>query len=100
MNGCGTSNNKPIETQSCTLAIEKPIEKIEEELSEETENKSIFEKSAKTEDKEKTMEREKLLSKITGQAITEIKPKKEVGLLAMVFEVVFGLSLYFYFKNP
>ena len=46
------------------------------------------------------MEREKLLSKITGQAITEIKPKKEVGLLAMVFEVVFGLSLYFYFKNP
>jgi len=100
LNGCGTSNNKPIETQSCTLAIEKPIEKIEEELSEETENKSIFEKSAKTEDKEKTMEREKLLSKITGQAITEIKPKKEVGLLAMVFEVVFGLSLYFYFKNP
>lgn len=88
INNCGTTTNKPTETQQCSTT------ETEEQLPKEKENKAV--KSSK----EKVEEKAKSSPGITGYLLNPPeKTNPTIGTLIVSVIVILGLSGYFYFLN-
>ena len=91
-NSCRTYINAPTQSQSCVIT----------EITEKSTNESSIKMEKDSIMKEPTDKiKEKIsLSKITAATIKDIKnPKQAIGNLIILFEIIFGLSLYFYCRK-